>query len=123
MVFHSAANAGEKEKAPLPEALHQPFGQVALSSKDLPCRAVVRSSSGWAGIGAAIGNPEGHHLPLMVNEQVWSLKPKNQPMVVRPRLARPCKSRLRLMRPFWQPSSLVLSAQVMPFLATEIMSR
>ena len=32
----------------------------------------------------------------------WSLKPKNQPMVLRPRLANPRKTRLRLMRALWQ---------------------
>ena len=36
---------------------------------------------------------------------------KNQPMALRPRLARPRKTRLRLMRALWQTASLVLSAK------------
>ena len=46
VVLHVAANASDQVKAPLPEVLQQRLGQIPLSAKIFPCRAVVMASSG-----------------------------------------------------------------------------
>jgi hypothetical protein len=44
----------------------------------------------------------------------WSLKPKNQPIVVFPRLARPAKTRFRPIRLLPQTGKAVESMKAMP---------
>lgn len=80
-------------KAPLPEARQQHLGQIACISKIFPWRAAAKAGSGWRSplLPSVILNATICPLWLMGR---WSLKPENQPMVLRPRLASPGKTQL-----------------------------
>ena len=97
---------------------------LALISKDLPLESSGHILKRFAVVSASIRHPEGHDLAVVIDARRWSLKPKNQPMVVGPRLAIPWKTLFRLMGALWQTASLVLSAKVDAGpLPTEIMQQ
>ena len=70
VVLHVAANPGDQVKAPLPESLQQRLGNIAFISKDLPLQSSGHILKRVAVVSAAIRNPEGHDLALVIDEQM-----------------------------------------------------
>ena len=113
VVVHVAADASDQVQAPLPQALHEGFADVALISEYLAPQWADHALQWLAIIHVAACDLECPDLALMVMSR-WSLKPKNQPVRLRPRWARSRNTLLRRMRGLWQTASLVLSAKWMP---------
>ena len=70
VVLHVAANAGDQMKAPLPESLQQPLGNMAFISKDLPLQSSGHGLKRFAVVSSSIRNPEGHDPALVIDEQM-----------------------------------------------------
>src|SRR4051794_11292667 len=110
MVAHVAPDAGDQVQAALPELGEQLAADVALVGIELAPQ-VLGDLVEHGAVGGVAG--------VIFSAMIWplwlitkcSLRPKNQPMEVLPRAARPSKTLWRPMRQLWQTASLEASAK------------
>ena len=113
-VLHIASNAGDEvQQTSLPEFLEEMLGDIAFVAYDPALQRGCHGVEGFAIIRFAAVILTAMTSPLLLMT-MCSLKPKNQPMVLRPRLARPLKTLFRLIRLLWQTASFVESTAQVP---------
>src|SRR4051812_16738194 len=91
VVPHVAADTSNEVQAALPQCLEQVLTDIAFVGVELANQVLGDLIQHGAVGGVAGGNFQGHVWPLWLMTKC-SLKPKNHPMLVLPRAAKPSKT-------------------------------